>query len=120
VILQHGTVADVAGVGVRDMGPVMGVEHDANLIIVDIVLQGLSGPFAAVVDGVVEVACGAIFLEVKSSVKVVVAVNGHVRFTASVAIHDLGVTPRRASWRQFGMPQFIVFPKDVNDVDRTV
>ncbi len=41
VVLEHGTVADEASLGVRDVGAVMGVQNDANLVVVDVVLQGL-------------------------------------------------------------------------------
>ena len=44
MVLEHGTVANVAGVRVRDMRPFMSVQHDTYLIVVHIALQGLGGP----------------------------------------------------------------------------
>ena len=52
--------------------------------------------------------------------KVIVAVDGHVRFTAPVAIHDLGMAPSRTPCSQGGMPQFVITPNHVDDVDCSV
>lgn len=120
MIFQHCTVANVARLGVRDMGAVVSVQHDSNLVVVDVALQGLRGPPSAIVDPIVEVTRGSLLLEVKGDVEVVMAVNGHVRFTTPVAIHNLGVAPRRASCHEFGMPQLVVAQNDVNDVNRSV
>ena len=78
------------------MRTVVGVKSDANLVVLDVVLQRLRRPIRTVVEGVVEVTRRALLLQVVRHVEVVVAINGHVGVAATVTVGDEIMVPRPA------------------------
>ena len=76
------------------MRAVVGVKSDANLVVLDVVLQRLCRPIRTVEKGIVEVPRRTLLLQVVRNVEVVVAINGHVGVAATVTVGNEIMAPR--------------------------